>query len=107
MRTPSLRFSLHQAAVDAVNSKPAMPARMGRRERIEYRAALKQHYENALHTALEKLFPAFTWPNDYQRKIWRGILKRLHGQPSSVKPLFDKHNVMPALRPWAQQHGLI
>lgn len=107
MKTPSLRFSLHQAAVDAVNSKPEMPARMGRRERIEYRASLKQHYENALQAALEKTIEGFVWPNTYQRKIWRGILKRLHGQPSAVKPLFDKHNVMPALRPWAQAHGLI
>ena len=105
--SPVLRFSLHQAAVDAVKSAPPCPVKLTKAERREWRAALKTHYHQALHAALEESIPDFTWPNTYQLKIWRGILKRLQGQPSCVPPLFTKEKVMPCMRDWARQRGLI
>lgn len=104
---PSLRFLLHQAAVDAYKSEPPPPVSLTKQARREHKDAVKHHYESALLLALEKAFPLTTWANAYQRKIWRGILKRLKGEPSPVQPLFKKENIMPCMREWAEKRGLI
>jgi len=71
----------------------------------EHKAAVKDHYFNALCDALSPLKEG--GPNRYQRTIWNGILRRLRGQQSTVQPLFKKETVMPAMREWAEKRGLI
>lgn len=101
---PCLRFRLHQAAVDAFKAVPPPPVVITKASLREHRDAVKAHYLNALCVALPEAAHA---PNGYQRKIWRGILKRLRGEPTTVPPLFRKKTIIPALREWAEKRGLI
>ena len=102
---PSLRFRLHQAAVTAFKAEPPPPVAVNAETKREHKAATQRHYDHALRTALG--LPLVMLPHRYERYIFNGILHRLRGQQTAVKPLYSKNEIMPHMRAWAEKRGLI
>lgn len=103
MIQPSLRFILQEPALKAFKAEPPPPVALTKATRKTHRDAVKAHYDAALKAAI-----GTENPNRYTRAMFQGIIHRLKGRHSAIaKPLFSKNNVMPALRPWAEKHGLI